>query len=142
MNIMKTKWYKIIALMVFLPLMGCVDEENSEDISDVEAELILNNQVENIDQLISLDKTVNYMDLLPTYVAIEIEWDDLADNEDGFLIERGASEEGQFTLLTSLEMNETNYIDSMAVNGKTYCYRIGAYNEAGVVYSDITCSNG
>lgn len=141
-KIIKTKWYKLIALMIFLPLMGCVDETDSEEInSQIETELDIENLVERIDKLALIDKTVNDIDLLPKYVAIEIQWDDLANNEDGFLIERATSKEGEFILLTSLEMNETSYLDSIALKNNNYCYRIGAYNEVGVAYSDISCSN-
>lgn len=135
----KIKWCKLFALMILLPLAGCavdVDEENAETLA--KAELGIEKQVDGSEVG---GRTNNAIDLLPDYISIEVHWEDLADNEEGFLIERSTSESGDFILLTALEMDKTTYLDEKVKQGSTYCYRIGAYNNVGVAYSDVSCKS-
>lgn len=139
MNKIKFKWHKVIALTVLLPLAGCaVDLDDEEVEALVKAELGIEDQTDNES---TLNIAKNAIALLPDYVAVEVHWQDLADNENGFLIERSNSETGEFKLLTSLASDETSYIDIQAKEGSTYCYRVGAYNDVGVAYSDVSCKS-
>lgn len=139
MNKIKFKWHKVIALTVLLPLAGCaVDLDDEEVEALVKTELGIEDQTDNES---TLNIAKNAIALLPDYVAVEVHWQDLADNENGFLIERSSSETGEFKLLTSLASDETSYIDIQAKEGSTYCYRIGAYNDVGVAYSDVSCKS-
>ncbi len=139
MNKIKFKWHKVIALTVLLPLAGCaVDLDDEEVEALVKTELGIEDQTDNES---TLNIAKNAIALLPDYVAVEVHWQDLADNENGFLIERSNSETGEFKLLTSLASDETSYIDIQAKEGSTYCYRVGAYNDVGVAYSDVSCKS-
>jgi len=138
-NKIKFKWHKVIALTVLLPLAGCaVDLDDEEVEALVKTELGIEDQTDNES---TLNIAKNAIALLPDYVAVEVHWQDLADNENGFLIERSNSETGEFKLLTSLASDETSYIDIQAKEGSTYCYRVGAYNDVGVAYSDVSCKS-
>ena len=96
------------------------DESCIEDVSDTV----------NIDDTIDMEKTVK---------VIEISWDDFADNEDGFIIERSASEYGQFILLNYVDADEISYLDKSALLNETNCYRVGAFNQSGTSYSEVNC---
>lgn len=139
MNKIKFKWHKVIALAVLLPLAGCGEDLDEEEVEAlVKTELGIEDQTDNES---TLNIAKNAIALLPDYVAVEVHWQDLADNENGFLIERSNSETGEFKLLTSLASDETSYIDIQAKEGSTYCYRVGAYNDVGVAYSDVSCKS-
>jgi len=138
-NKIKFKWHKVIALAVLLPLAGCGEDLDEEEVEAlVKTELGIEDQTDNES---TLNIAKNAIALLPDYVAVEVHWQDLADNENGFLIERSNSETGEFKLLTSLASDETSYIDIQAKEGSTYCYRVGAYNDVGVAYSDVSCKS-
>lgn len=81
--------------------------------------------------------------LLPTLAVaatLSLNWTDTSTNEDGFTIERKADVTGTFTYVTSVGPNIHFYVDSSLVDGLTYCYRVQAYNAAGVSpYSNEAC---
>lgn len=63
--------------------------------------------------------------------GIEVHWDDLADNELGFLIER-TDDQGVFqTLARAHQANTSTHLDASGKAGQTYAYRVSAYNGAG-----------
>ena len=61
--------------------------------------------------------------------SIALNWTDNSNNETGFKIERMPAG-GSFNLLTTLGSNVQAYIDTTVVEGKSYCYRVSAYNSA------------
>ncbi len=124
----KSKCYKLIMLLAFVSLIGCNDgSTDSLQSSDVYND--------------STTDSTSIMDVLEEYESLEISWDDLADNEEGFLIERSVGGDDDFIILTSVDANQISYVDSSVLSNNTYCYRIGAYNESGIAYSDISCNN-
>ena len=122
----KSKCYKLVMLVAFVSLIGC----NSKSADSVQAS---DNDSKN--------ETSSILDVIEEYESLEISWNDLADNEEGFLIERSVGGDDDFIILTSVDANQISYVDSNVLSNNTYCYRIGAYNESGIAYSDISCNN-
>lgn len=69
--------------------------------------------------------------------AVDITWQDDANDEDGFVVER--KESGDFVEVARLNPNVISYTDFNLVAGTTYCYRVGAFNQAGTAYSQEYC---
>jgi M6 family metalloprotease-like protein len=63
--------------------------------------------------------------------AIGLGWQDNANNEQGFYIERKIGAGGTWVLYASVGANVTGYTDTGVVVGNTYYYRVYAYNAAG-----------
>ena len=62
--------------------------------------------------------------------SIGLDWNDNSSDEDGFRIERSAP--GQpFTTVGNSSMNTSRYVDSSAVPGTAYTYRVASFNQAG-----------
>lgn len=59
-----------------------------------------------------------------------LKWVDNANNEDGFVVERRTNE-GDYERLTRVHPNQTQFTDLQIESGKTYEYRIAAYNLQG-----------
>ncbi len=72
--------------------------------------------------------------LSPTQVALA--WQDNSGNEDGFKVKRQGPGETAFTDIASLPANATGYTDSGAQPGRTYTYRVRAFNAAGGAVSN------
>lgn len=80
--------------------------------------------------------------VLPTLIAsavgapalaasIALNWSDTSTNETGFRIERMPAG-GSYSLLATVGSNVKAYSDTSVVAGSSYCYRVRAYNSAGV----------
>ncbi len=59
--------------------------------------------------------------------TVNLTWTDLADNEDGFILER-ADGDGDYVEIASLDANVESYTDNSVTEYGTYTYRIKAYN--------------
>jgi hypothetical protein len=59
-----------------------------------------------------------------------LNWTDTSNNETGFKIERMPAG-GSFNLLATVGSNVQAYTDTTVVEGRSYCYRVSAYNSAG-----------
>ena len=68
-----------------------------------------------------------------TDTQINLAWDDEADNEAGFRVERRGTE-GPFQEIGRTNTNVTTYQDTTVQGGVTYTYRVRAYNESGSSY--------
>jgi len=66
-----------------------------------------------------------------------ISWFDNADDEDGYVVER--KNDGSYVVITTLEADSIYYEDYSPLISGTYCYRVGAYNQAGTAYSEAFC---
>ena len=66
-------------------------------------------------------------------------WSDNSDNEDGFIVERRLFQDTKYTQLTILPRNTTIYSDNTTNSGEIYCYKVGAFNRAGIAYSGRYC---
>ena len=66
-----------------------------------------------------------------------ISWLDNADDEDGYIVERKS--DASYVVITTLEADSTYYEDYTLLAGGIYCYRVGAYNQAGTAYSEEFC---
>ncbi|MDD5680361.1 MAG: FG-GAP-like repeat-containing protein, partial [Candidatus Omnitrophica bacterium] len=62
---------------------------------------------------------------------IALTWQDNCQGEDGFIIERGEESGGPFTQVGTSSYNNPRYIDTGVIEGRTYYYRVCAYNSAG-----------
>lgn len=63
--------------------------------------------------------------------SIALNWSDTSTNETGFRIERMPAG-GSYSLIASVGSNVKAYSDTSVVAGSSYCYRVRAYNSAGV----------
>ena len=63
--------------------------------------------------------------------GISLSWNDHADNEAGFRIERAANSAGPFTEIVAVGAGSTTYSDTGLAASTTYHYRVRAYNGAG-----------
>jgi len=83
----------------------------------------------------------NYIEIHPTASGNQwvISWEDNADDETGFIIERKQGEVGEFFVIGTVDADETSYTDIDITDSDTYCYQIGAFNKAGTAYSDEAC---
>ena len=68
--------------------------------------------------------------VLPSF-AVRLTWRDTSANELGFRIERAQGSQGTFALLTQVGVNATTFTDATARAGRTYRYRVQAFNTAG-----------
>lgn len=68
--------------------------------------------------------------------SVQLQWGDLSDNEDGYVLERMQGD-GEWSILARLEANLTSYTDNTIVLGESYSYRVYATN----AYGDSTYSN-
>ena len=62
---------------------------------------------------------------------VRLAWTDHAANELGFRVQRALGNRGTFVLIGSTAANATTFTDTNATAGKTYRYRVRAYNDAG-----------
>lgn len=73
--------------------------------------------------------------------TVTLNWVDNSDNEAGFIIERATSVE-EFRAIDTLAPDVVSYVDSSAVSGNTYWYRVLSFNGNGVQgYSNISRSH-
>jgi hypothetical protein len=63
--------------------------------------------------------------------AIDLEWTDNANNEEGFKIERSLTSGSGFSEIATVGANVNSYPDSGLTTGTTYYYRVCAYNTTG-----------
>jgi len=70
---------------------------------------------------------------------ILIDWLDTSTNEDGFAIEKRLLQNETFEIVSILPPNVESYIDTDIASDETYCYRISAFNTAGLSSSDSSC---
>lgn len=71
---------------------------------------------------------------------LNLTWDDNSTNEDGFRIERRLDVTGTYAEIFVTGPNVTAYQDLNVLPGTNYCYRVRAYNVAGVSgYTNEDC---
>jgi hypothetical protein len=72
-------------------------------------------------------------------LAIQLLWQDNADNEESYVVERStAGAEGPWSVIATLPANGDSYFDSGLEDGVKYWYRVAAANEAGTSeYSNV-----
>lgn len=74
--------------------------------------------------------------------TITLTWADNSNNETGFGIERKAGTNGTFAQIATVAANVNSYTDSGFIAGNTYCYRVNAFNTAGVsTYTNEACKD-
>jgi len=79
-------------------------------------------------------------DLVATAVSetqVDLTWNDNANNENGFLIQRKVGAGGTFVDLDTVGANVESYPDTSCDPSTTYCYQVRAYNS----YGDSAWSN-
>lgn len=83
---------------------------------------------------------------LPAFVstaaagALALSWTDYAVDEDGFLIERRSAASAAYQQVAVQAANARAYLDQAVAAGGVYCYRVRAFNTAGISpYSDEGC---
>jgi probable HAF family extracellular repeat protein len=64
--------------------------------------------------------------------AVRLNWTDNSGNEQGFRVQRATGTQGTFGLLSQAGANVTTFTDTTARPGKTYRYRVQAFNATGV----------
>ncbi|AKL96346.1 fibronectin type III domain-containing protein [Clostridium aceticum] len=75
--------------------------------------------------------------------SVTLSWRDQSRSETGFKIERKVPG-GSYTQINTVDANVTTYKDTGLVSGKTYIYRVRAYNSAGNSYftNEVTVISG
>lgn len=74
-------------------------------------------------------------DLLATAVVptqVELSWRDNSEDEEGFIIERRLEAEQEFAEIARVGADLTRYLDTTVQAGTAYCYRVRAFNAAGI----------
>jgi hypothetical protein len=72
--------------------------------------------------------------------GLDLAWVDGSDNESGFHIERDTGSGGTFSRIATVGANVTTYSSTGLAPSTTYCYRVQAYNSAGVsAYTNTAC---
>jgi len=61
---------------------------------------------------------------------VSLTWTDNANSEDGFIVER-SSDGVNFAQITTTNANITSFVDTTALRGNTYTYRVVAFNTVG-----------
>lgn len=72
--------------------------------------------------------------------SIELSWNDIAYNEDGYEVYRATDITGPYTLLNSggTQKNASSYIDATVIGNTAYYYKVRAFNTNGFSdYSDV-----
>jgi hypothetical protein len=72
--------------------------------------------------------------LIATVVSdsrIDLSWEDLANDEFGYQIER-SSDQANWDLIDIISANSTTHVDNSVSGGLTYYYRLSAYNNSGI----------
>src|SRR5262245_38009962 len=62
---------------------------------------------------------------------LRLTWSDNSDDEDGFTIERRLGTEATYSEIATTGPDVGSYVDSTVGHGRTYCYRIRAFNAGG-----------
>jgi hypothetical protein len=71
---------------------------------------------------------------------LALAWNDNSSDEAGFLVERRLSTQSTFAQVASLAANVTGFLDDNLPAGSTYCYRVRAFNAAGIsAYTNEGC---
>jgi hypothetical protein len=71
---------------------------------------------------------------------LALAWDDTSVNEIGFIVERRSSTQATFVAVATLPADTTAYLDQNLPAGSSYCYRVSAYNGAGMSgYTNDAC---
>ena len=75
-----------------------------------------------------------------TAASLAISWVDHAVDEDGFQVERRAAAGGEFTPVAVQGANVLAYVDNAVPSTGAYCYRVRAFNLAGMsAYTNEGC---
>ena len=78
------------------------------------------------------------LDAVDSSGIIYVSWIDNSSNELGFILEHSINAVGSWSVLDSLNADETFFTDSNLVDGREYFYRVAAFNNSGnSAYSDI-----
>ena len=135
------EWCKLIIVPFVLVITACTIDENNIA-SDTGTSLAIETDVETGIVVDTGDTDTTVSAELENIGSIEVTWDDLADNEEGFIIERSTAEDGDYKLIQFVSADSASYVDeNVTVNSidRTVCYRVGAYNQNGVSYSNASC---
>ncbi|MCC5944404.1 MAG: T9SS type A sorting domain-containing protein [Bernardetiaceae bacterium] len=76
------------------------------------------------------DAPINLVATATGFNSIEVTWEDQADNEDGFRLQR-SEDCVNYTDLATLPADTESYTDNSVDDGKRYCYRVRAFNDEG-----------
>ncbi len=71
----------------------------------------------------------NLVQAVVTKAEVNLQWIDNSQNEIGFKVYRSVVSNTGYTEIASLEANANGYVDSNTENGKTYYYKVLAYNK-------------
>ncbi len=71
----------------------------------------------------------NLVQAVVTKAEVNLQWTDNSQNEIGFKVYRSVVSNTGYTEIASLEANANGYVDSNTENGKTYYYKVLAYNK-------------
>jgi probable HAF family extracellular repeat protein len=67
----------------------------------------------------------------PSSSQIQLNWTDNSDNELAFRVQRATGTQGTFALISRVNANITTFTDTTVKAGKTYRYRVQAFNAVG-----------
>ena len=73
--------------------------------------------------------------------TLTLRWQNNASNADGIRVQRRAGSTGDFATIATIGAESTTYADTELQPSRSYCYRVGAYNGAGVGWSQVVCAS-
>ena len=79
--------------------------------------------------------------LAATTSQLTVIWEDAANDQSGFTLERKTGVIGTYAPIATLESTVLAYVDTTVTVGLTYCYQVTAFNEGGTSpYSNEACA--
>ena len=93
-------------------------------------------------RVLAVSSPINLTATTVSSTQVDLAWTDTASNESGFRVERIGNGISTFTTVANIGPNVTSYSDTNLVAGKSYSYRVQAWNAAGnSEYSNIASAN-
>ena len=125
----KMKIYTFLISNVLLIFVSCTKTNSSSSTQQV------NLQFPNAPTSLSM--------ILTTPTTVSLKWSDQSSNEQGFKIER-KDDSGNYTLIATVGVNVTTYVDANLLLNKSYTYRVSSFNAAGtsVSFSNLVTVTG
>ncbi|MBI5381039.1 MAG: N-acetylmuramoyl-L-alanine amidase [Opitutae bacterium] len=123
------------AILIELAFMDRPTPDNAA-LQDPRFRLLVNTAIregimEYLDSVPGAPATPTALTATGAAAAVALKWTDNSDNETGFRIERKIDGATTWSTLATVATNITSYSDTTALGGRTYLYRVQAFNTTG-----------